>query len=800
MTASASTSTMKLWYRQPASAWIEALPVGNGRLGAMIYGGIADELLQLNEDTLWSGEPRDTEDADFAHYLPLIRRLVLEEGNYAEANVLTQRMQGAYNQSYQTLGNLRLHVEHADPISDYRRTLDLTTALATVSYHVGNTTFAREVFASAADDVLVVRLTSDTPGALSLTIHLESPHPSTLTPLAPDRISLRGRCPQHVAPDYSHVDNPIIYDPDEHGKGMRFESQVQVLLSGGRLCVQADNTFSVENADSVLLLLSAGTSYQGFDRSPNVDNEYLAAGCASKLALAASKDYEMLLTAHVHDYQSLFQRVELNLSDDSRDALPTDERLKAVQQGHEDKHLISLYFQYGRYLLISSSRPGTQPATLQGIWNDQVRPPWSSNWTTNINTQMNYWLAEVCNLPECHTPLFDLMDGLSVNGEKTARAYYDCGGWVTHHNVDLWRNTSPVGKGIDLTRWSNWPMGAAWLCQHLWEHYAFSGDTDFLSTRAYPLMKKAAQFLLDFLVDDGFGSLITCPSTSPENDFLTDDGHKVAVSAGSTMDITLIHDLFGHCIEASRILDTDSAFAKHLAETRTRLFVPRIGKYGQLQEWWKDFEETEPGHRHLSHLFGLYPGDQITQEQTPDLLEAARNSLERRLAHGGGHTGWSRAWVIALWARLREGNLAYESLLSLLSISTVSNLFDLHPPQLFQIDGNFGATAAIAEMLVQSHAGTLAFLPALPEDWSHGFVKGLRARGGLEVAIFWDQGRATFGSVQAKSDGMYRLRAPQAQSIVAIRDLAGQTVSWHEEDGLALVHFGAGSRYEILFQ
>jgi len=337
---------MKLWYRQPASAWLEALPVGNGRLGAMIHGGIAEELLQLNEDTLWSGEPRDTGDADFAHYLPMIRRLVLEERNYAEADVLTQRMQGPCNESYQTLGNLRMHIEHAGQASDYRRTLDLTTALATVSYRVGEATFAREVFISAADDVLVVRLTSDTPGAISLTIQLESLHPSTLTQLAPDRMSLRGRCPQHVDPDYRHVDNPIIYDPDEHGKGMRFESQMQVLLTGGRLSVQDDNALSVESADAVLLLLSAGTSYQGFDRSPHVDSEKLAAGCASKLALAASKGYEMLRTAHVHDYQHLFQRVELDLGDDRQDALPTDERLEAVRQGYEDKHLVALYFQY----------------------------------------------------------------------------------------------------------------------------------------------------------------------------------------------------------------------------------------------------------------------------------------------------------------------------------------------------------------------------------------------------------------------------------------------------------------------
>jgi len=794
----AMQGALRLWYRQPALQWIDALPVGNGRLGAMVYGGIEEDLLALNEDTLWSGEPYDTNNYEAIHYLAEIRRLVLKEQNYREADALAQRMQGPYGQAYQPLGNLRLKFQHTGQITGYRRELDLQTAIMTVKYRAGDTTFTREIFTSAPDDALVLRLTSTDPGAISLTVALDSPH-QHLRQIAcgSDCVSLSARCPAHVDPNYHG--NALIYDESEDGKGIRFATRLQAIASGGRVFTHEDGSLSVEGADAVTLLLTAVTSYNGFDRSPGTDSAQLMAQCEQMLTATACKAYADLRDAHIADYQHLFNRVEFQLVGKDHHEVPTDERLKALQGGGEDVQLALLYFHYGRYLLISSSRPGTQPTNLQGIWNEAVRPPWSSNWTVNINTQMNYWLAEVCNLAECHEPLFDLIDGLSVNGEKTASVYYGCRGWVTHHNVDVWRITSPMGRGGGAPQWANWTMAGGWLCQHLWEHYAFTGDQDFLSQRAYPVMKKAATFFLDFLVEDEQGWLLTCPSTSPENVFLTENGERAAISAGSTMDMEIIWDLFTHCIEASQILGTDDDFAARLKKAIERLLPPQTGKYGQLQEWKEDFDEVEPGHRHVSHLFGLYPGHQITLEGTPTIAQAARRSLERRLEQGGGHTGWSRAWVIALWARLREGNLAYESIVKLLDVSTAWNLFDLHPPHIFQIDGNLGATAAMAEMLLQSHAGEVVFLPALPDAWRSGYIKGLRARGGLEVDITWNEGQVISVTLRATIDGTHRLRAPYGQAIADIRDQAGQSVPWAEQDGQASVTVHADCSYTFRF-
>ncbi|GHO46082.1 glycosyl hydrolase family 95 catalytic domain-containing protein [Ktedonospora formicarum] len=792
--------SLKLWYRQPAAQWLEALPVGNGHLGAMIHGGISEEVLQLNEDTLWSGEPYDTDNLDAITHLPELRRLILEERNYVAAQKLTRRMQGPYNESYQPLGNLRLRFMHQGEAQAYQRALDLDTALATVHYKAGDILFSREIFSSAADDLLVVRLTSDTSHALSLTAHLESVHPFTCIPNGSHTIRMTGHCPRHVDPDYFPTADSIIYDHGEDSHGMRFETQLQAIVEGGRITADEDGTLRVENAHTVTFFLSAATSYRGFASRPDLPAHALEQSCTTRLAEGISKGYNILREAHISDYQRLFQRVALDLGTSEGEELPTDERLAAVQKGARDDALLALFFQYGRYLLIASSRPGTQPANLQGIWNDQIRPAWSSNWTININTQMNYWLAEVCNLAECHSPLFDLIEDASVSGERIAQVYYGCRGWVAHHNMDLWRNAAPVGNGVGDPQWANWNMGGAWLCQHLWEHYAFSGDRLFLSQRAYPIMKKAAQFLLDFLVEDKQGHLTICPSTSPENLFITASGERAGVGAGSTMDIAIIHELFTHCIAASQALDIDQEFAHELTETLALLPQPAIGRHGQLQEWNEDFEEHEPGHRHMSHLYGLYPGEQITSEQTPELFQAARKSLEHRLVHGGGGTGWSRSWVVALWARLGEGDLAYEHLIELLKGSIVTNLFDLHPPLIFQIDGNFGATAAIAEMLVQSHADELAILPALPHTWNEGYVRGLRARGGLEVDVEWSNGLATSVILRASQSRHFLLRFPQQQRPIAIKNQSGQQIPWSSEHDRVALAMQNGMTYTLSFR
>lgn len=743
----------KLWYNQPASRWEEALPVGNGRIGGMVFGGDRTEVIALNEDTLWSGFPRDTQNYDAIRHLKKVRELIFL-GKYKEAdNLAKEKMLGHRTESYQPLGDLKIE-HHGEAITaDYVRELNLETGTAAVTYSRGGSRFTREIFISAVDQVLAIRYRSESDEPLQLSITLDSPLVHITEAVAVEGgLRMSGRAPSHIADNYMG-DHPqsILY---EEGLGMSFVAEARILQDGGTVAWN-QGFAKIDGAQSVTILLAAATDFAGYGVMPGSGCEASPAEkCRPLLDAAVGIGYEELRRRHIAEHQSLFGRVDLRLGEsDTAASLPTDERLRRYQAGESDPMLEALYFQYGRYLLMGSSRPGTEAAHLQGIWNPHMQPPWNSNYTTNINTEMNYWPAEVCNLSECHEPLFDLIRDLSVTGARTARIHYGTRGWVAHHNVDLWRMSTPSDGDPS---WALWPMGGVWLCRHLWEHYVFTLDKSYLRETAYPLMKGAAEFCLDWLVPAPDGMLVTAPSTSPENKFLTEDGETCSVSAGSTMDLSLIRELFGHCIQAADILDADYDWARMLEAALKRMAKPEIGPDGRLREWREDFIEAEPGHRHVSHLYGLYPGDAITPADTPELAEAARKSLDARISNGGGHTGWSCAWLINLYARLGDGEAAYRFVHTLLARSTYPNLFDDHPP--FQIDGNFGGVAGIAEMLVQSHRAGIDLLPALPEAWPTGHISGLKARGGYTVGISWKEGRLEEARITASHNGLCTVR------------------------------------------
>jgi alpha-L-fucosidase 2 len=795
-----------LWFAQPAKEWSEALPVGNGRLGAMVFGGYSTERLALNEDTLWSGGPRDWNNPEAKEHLPVVRKYVLEDQNYHAADQECRKMQGPYNQAYEPLGDLLLKFAHDEAVTKFRRSLDLDSGIASVSYELGGCRFSREIFCSAPAQLFLLRLTASQAARIDCEVRLTSKLRASSDSSESGEIILSGKAPSESVPNYLRDEqDPIRYD-DAPGKGMHFAAVLQARIDGGKLAKLPDGGLKILGATTVELHVGAATGYRGYAEKPDLPLAGVIAAAKKPLAPASSKSYQALQEEHLADHRSLFRRVSFSLGGiPASGELPTDQRV-AQFAATPDPALLALYFNYGRYLLMGSSRPGTQPANLQGVWNGDVRPPWSSNWTSNINVQMNYWPAETCNLSECHLPLFDMLEGLSENGRKTAAVNYGAKGWVSHHNIDLWRQSAPVGRGTEFASptWANFCMSGSWLCQHLWEHYLFTGDLDFLRRTAYPIMKGSAEFLLDWIIDDPQGRPTTCPSFSTENSFLAPDGKRAFTSAGCTLDLALITELFGNCERAAALLHQDGPFSTRLSALRQRLPPYQIGRYGQLQEWSNDFEESEPEQRHMSHLYPVYPGNQITPRSTPELAAAARKSLERRIAHGGAYTGWSRAWAIGLWARLGDGNGAWDSLKMLMEHSTGKNLYDTHPfpgGSIFQIDGNFGATAAIAEMLLQSHAQEIAFLPALPSDWPRGTVRGLRARGGLEVDFSWQENRAPTAKVYALRSGEHRFRAPVGYRIAAVHTSEGRQIpTTTVAPDLAVCNFAVSAGVSYVFQ
>jgi alpha-L-fucosidase 2 len=730
---------LRLTFDKSAADWNHALPIGNGRVGAMVFGGIEDARIQVNEDTLWGGGPHDYTNPDAYSHLQEIRGLIFA-GKIAEAEKVSADVMGKPKllMPFQPFCDIHLHFPGHNAPTDYHRDLNLNDALAESVYTVNGVTFRREVFASFPDQVLVVRLTASQPGQLTFAVQMDSPQPgTTVESTADDTLQLTGQ----IQP---RQNRPYSWTGSWNKPGMRFAGLLQVVPEGGTVHANGQS-LEVSAADSVTLLFSPATDFRNYR---DISGDALAAAHAY-LTRASAHSYAALLKRHLDDYRSLFSRVQLSLGPDrSTDSI--DQRIKDFATT-DDPSLLALYFAFGRYLLISSSRQGGQPANLQGIWNQDLTPPWASKWTTNINLEMNYWQADAGDLWETEQPLWNLIRDLEVTGAETARVQYHANGWVLHHNTDLWRATTPVDGP-----WGLWPMGSLWLANQMWDHYTFSLDRAFLRKDAYPAMKGAAEFALSFLVEAPPGTpfagrLVTNPSTSPENAYLL-NGKRASLTYAATMDLELIRELFENCRRAARVLGVDPAFSAKLDTTLKRLPPLQIGKQGQLQEWIEDYLETEPHHRHVSHLYSLYPGHDIALDTTPGFAAAAEKTLVIR---GDGGTGWSEVWRAALWARLRNPEHAYNNLKLLITQNTLPNMFDLCPP--FQIDGNLGGPAAITEMLIQSTDGEIRILPALPQQWPTGSLTGVRVRGGARVSLAWDKGRLTSVTLESARAIHYRV-------------------------------------------